>query len=208
MLTSIVYKIKLCEIYTLHDFHARVQQAHNNKNICSWLGRHNIDYSNYKYGSATADERVNDAGFCRVMLPTMPRSGSTWFRQVFEKVTGFRTCSIYQEGIVAGSNDTYHSSRKCWMSVNSCGASASTMQGGYNRSDIPSGCRNTRIPTGNDPTLVKSHLPFQSAWRNEVRWFALPNLNPFTTILTPVYVLCCCFMATDFRAHNWGIFVQ
>ncbi len=126
---------------------------------------------------------MNNAGTCRVMLPTVPRSGSTWFRQVFESVTGLRTCSIYNEGKSTnktGGADMYLSSRKCWVSVNDCGASATTMQGGVKRADIPTGCRNTRIPAGDDPTLVKSHLPFQSVWGNEVRWLwfvPFRNLN-------------------------------
>eukprot|EP01084_Bolivina_argentea_P019889 36979_1 len=131
-----------------------------------WLGWHNIDRLKYKYGSATADERVDDAGFCRVMMATVPRSGSTWFRQVLEKVTGLRTCSVYSERHKNRGNSTFLPSRKCWVSVESCGASAIAMQGGVNRTDIPTGCRKTRIPIGDDPILVKSHLPFQSIWRD------------------------------------------
>ncbi len=147
------------------------------KIICSWLGWHNIDRLKYKYGSATADERVDDAGFCRVMMATVPRSGSTWFRQVLEKVTGLRTCSVYSERHKNRGNSTFLPSRKCWVSVESCGASAIAMQGGVNRTDIPTGCRKTRIPIGDDPILVKSHLPFQSIWRNSNVRFVNLNVN-------------------------------
>ncbi len=125
-----------------------------------------MDRLKYKYGSATADERADDAGFCRVMMATVPRSGSTWFRQVLEKVTGLRTCSVYQENYKAGSGTTFLPSRKCWVSEESCGASVISMQGGVNRTDIPTGCREARIPIGDDPILVKSHLPFQAIWRD------------------------------------------
>jgi hypothetical protein len=38
----------------------------------------------YAHGSAEADARVKRLGYCRVHMPSIPRAGSTWFREMFE----------------------------------------------------------------------------------------------------------------------------
>jgi hypothetical protein len=47
-----------------------------------WL-LHCVIYS-YTHGSAEADARVKRLGYCRVHMPSIPRAGSTWFREMFE----------------------------------------------------------------------------------------------------------------------------
>ena len=41
----------------------------------------------FEYGSEEADSRVKRVGYCRVHMPSVPRSGSTWFRTMFETAT-------------------------------------------------------------------------------------------------------------------------
>ena len=50
----------------------------------------------YEYGSAEADRRVKKLGYCRVHMPSVPRTGSTWFRAMFETATGQPSFSMWQ----------------------------------------------------------------------------------------------------------------
>lgn len=49
----------------------------------------------YKYGSEEADRRVKQLGYCRVHMPSIPRTGSTWFRAMFETATSQPTFSMW-----------------------------------------------------------------------------------------------------------------
>lgn len=49
----------------------------------------------YEYGSAEADRRVKELGYCRVHMPSIPRTGSTWFRAMFETATSQPSFSMW-----------------------------------------------------------------------------------------------------------------
>lgn len=50
----------------------------------------------FKHGSKKADERVKKLGYCRVHMPSVPRTGSTWFRAMFETATSQPSFSMWQ----------------------------------------------------------------------------------------------------------------
>lgn len=49
----------------------------------------------YEYGTEEADRRVKRLGYCRVHMPSIPRTGSTWFRAMFETATSQPSFSMW-----------------------------------------------------------------------------------------------------------------
>lgn len=123
----------------------------------TWLGPHNHDgFSQSVHGSEAADRVVARYGYCRVHMPSIPRTGSTWFRAMFEVATGQPTASMWNEG----SKGTKHLERRYFMNYDPCGASLDDMEGWRKPNAPPHICRNVKPPGPTDSILVKSHTPF------------------------------------------------
>jgi hypothetical protein len=122
------------------------------------LGLHNFD-ARYEYGSKLADERAKREGYCRVQFPSVPRTGSTWFRLLFEVVTGRPTAATWPEGA------THDPERHYFISHDPCGSHPNPMEG-RPAPDEDDGrfCRNVKVPGPGDAVLVKSHTPFYPSW--------------------------------------------
>lgn len=52
--------------------------------------------SSFEHGSEEADRRVKELGYCRIHMPSVPRTGSTWFRAMFEVATSQSTFSMWK----------------------------------------------------------------------------------------------------------------
>ena len=50
----------------------------------------------FEYGSEEADSRVKKLGYCRVHMPSVPRTGSTWFRAMFETATSQPSFALWK----------------------------------------------------------------------------------------------------------------
>ncbi|CAM9414509.1 unnamed protein product [Discosporangium mesarthrocarpum] len=121
-----------------------------------WLGLHSWN-SSYKFGSARSDEIVSQTGYCKVLMPSVPRSGCTWFRTLFEVATGLPSFSVFE--LDGGS---YKPQYQAYSSDNPCGTSMSEMEGKkVAQEKYP--CRNIRPVQGSDPILLKSHYPHHPA---------------------------------------------
>lgn len=58
-------------------------------------------HDRYEYGSEEADRRVKRLGYCRMHMPSIPRTGSGWFRAMFETATSQPTFSIWSGALEA-----------------------------------------------------------------------------------------------------------
>ncbi|CAM9143526.1 unnamed protein product [Ectocarpus sp. 4 AP-2014] len=138
-----------------------------------WLGLHNFD-SRFKYGSKKADERVKKLGYCRVHMPSVPRTGSTWFRAMFETATSQPSFSMWQEG------GTFKEHYRAFSSDDPCGASLDHMEGRL-QSQKKFACRDLRPPNATSPILYKSHTPFFPSYNK-------PSLMPEETCMLVLLV--------------------
>lgn len=133
-----------------------------------WLGLHSWD-DRYQYGSAEADARVKEAGYCRIHMPSVPRTGSTWFRAMFETATSQPSFSMWPEG---GTKKTKY---MAFSSDEPCGASLDHMEGVlHSKRVFP--CRDLRPPKDDSPILFKSHTPFFPSYNK-------PSLMPESTCM-------------------------
>lgn len=86
-------------------------------------------------------------------MPSVPRTGSTWFRAMFEVATGQPSFSMWQEG------GTFKQKYLAFSSDDPCGASLDHMEGHLaSKQKFP--CRAMRPPNATSPILYKSHTPF------------------------------------------------
>ncbi|CAB1112329.1 unnamed protein product [Ectocarpus sp. CCAP 1310/34] len=138
-----------------------------------WLGLHSFD-NMYEYGSEEADRRVEKAGYCRVHMPSIPRTGSTWFRALFETATSQPSFSMWPEG------GTLKERYTAFSSDDPCGASLDHMEGNL-RSKAKFPCRDLRPPNATSPILYKSHTPFFPSYNK-------PSLMPEDTCMLVLLV--------------------
>ncbi|CAN0390967.1 unnamed protein product [Pylaiella littoralis] len=138
-----------------------------------WLGLHHFD-NRYQYGSEEADRRVKKLGYCRVHMPSVPRTGSTWFRAMFETATSQPSFSMWPEG------GTLKRNYKAFSSDDPCGANLDHMEGNL-RSRKTYACRDLRPPNATSPILYKSHTPFFPSYNK-------PSLMPSETCMLALLV--------------------
>eukprot|EP00903_Cladosiphon_okamuranus_P021873 g20109.t1 len=137
-----------------------------------WLGLHQFDDS-YEYGSEEADSRVKRVGYCRVHMPSIPRTGSTWFRAMFETATSQPSFSMWPGG-------TFKKKYTAFSSDDPCGSSLDHMEGNLG-SKRKFACRDLRPPNATSPILFKSHTPFFPSYNK-------PSLLPEDTCLLVLLV--------------------
>ncbi|CAM9884819.1 unnamed protein product, partial [Phaeothamnion confervicola] len=139
----------------------------------AWLGLHRWD-DRYEYGSATADAAAAELGYCRVHMPSVPRSGSTWWRELFEMATGRPTAAMWPEG------GKFSERYQAFLPDDPCGSEPNVMEGKKsNGKSYP--CRNLVMPDRSEPILFKSHTPY---WPS----FDRPQLLPDKTCMLVILV--------------------
>ena len=82
---------------------------------------------------------------CRYLLVSLPFTGSSWLRSVWEITTGIGTESMYNEG---GSG--------CSSSTGAHGSVCGSFSGRFH----PNFCRDIHQAAPDDPVLIKTHHPF------------------------------------------------
>eukprot|EP00752_Nemacystus_decipiens_P011789 g10460.t1 len=152
---------------------AKWELAMTDDQDAEWLGLHNFDHR-YEHGSEEADRRVKKLGYCRVHMPSIPRTGSTWFRAMFETATSQPSFAMWKEG------GTFKQRYRAFSSDDPCGASLDHMEGNlHSTRKFP--CRDVRPPNATSPILYKSHTPFFPSYNK-------PSLMPEETCMLVLLV--------------------
>jgi len=91
-------------------------------------------------------------GYYRVNFPVVPRSGSTWFRQIWEEVTGLTSGNMWFE------QSSFDPLYQAFINKSRCGTNFQEAGG----VKIPPDCSkiNIRPPGRNESFLFRSHIPF------------------------------------------------
>lgn len=92
----------------------------------------------YRHGNPSWCSSNKSASYSRVFFPTIPRSGSTFARELIENSTGIATESVYKEG------GKYSLESKSFHK--NCG--------------IHGDCSRVRKRNSGEPAMIKTHFPF------------------------------------------------
>jgi len=111
-----------------------------------WLGDAEPGYLGKIGGDGPSEEALKSKSHIRVALPTVPRSGNHWFRDLWEKATGRTT------GAVFDSHETFFDGACSIHLKRNAGATPD--------------CKN------GEHVLVKSHTPFQAIMHKDYKYDA------------------------------------
>jgi len=105
-------------------------------------------------------EVQQSCGFYRVNLPVVPRSGSTWFRQIWEEVTGLTSGNMWFE------QSNFDPHYQAYINKSRCGTYFKEAGG----VKIPPDCSKlyVRPPEINEAFLFRSHIPFYPTFPSDL----------------------------------------
>lgn len=98
-------------------------------------------------------KKINQScGYYRLNFPVVPRTGSTWFRQIWEEATGITSGNMWRE------NTEFDPSLQAYINKTRCGTDFSKAGGVKKPPDCSKA--NMRPPGRNETLLFRSHMPF------------------------------------------------
>lgn len=103
--------------------------------------------------------------FLRILLATVPRSGTTYTLNMLREATGLATGTVYEEPNTVW-DDRSQSYQQLCVREGWCGVENNMTS------------RPVRVPTGHEPSIVKTHFPFQ--------WPEVLDTDCFSAVLMPV----------------------